>query len=152
MRYKKSKARSPWDDPTPRWRRALIPPEWFQLLLAVGPREWSRIVRNPEHPWRLRRHIHTDGEIRGRWRQWYGALTQAQRDRYFLGCPKLKRRELRTARIYRPDAFHPEQARIRRENAQMRAWSIVTGRDPVHSPWYQGRLERLGKRLSDEGI
>lgn len=148
-RYRKSKARSPWDPP-PKWRLMLVPPQKFRLLLALGPLAWWRAMRDPDHPCHLGNLIHTDGEARGRWRQWYMSLSQAQRSRYSFGCIRVKTPNKPPARIHRPDAFFPEQARIRRENAEMQAWARRTGKDPLFSPAYQERLRRAREALDKD--
>jgi len=101
------------------------------------------------HAYHLRSRIHDDARSRAAWKEWYVSLTQSQRNRYFFGLSRVKPPRHPPAHIIRPDIFHPEQARLRREQAQIRAWAICTGRDPIESPLFQARLQHVKQALRD---
>ncbi len=135
-------------EPIPRWRWWLVPPEWFRTILAFGPVEAIRIWRNADHPFWSRRRMHDCGEARAIYRNWWGSLKQSQRSRLLFGLPKGKWRQ--SARIIRPPQFHPEIARIKREQEAMREWSRRNpDRDPIECPIYQERIAQLRARIAE---
>ncbi len=134
-------------EPTPRWRWWLVPPKWFRTMLAFGPIESIRIWRNPDHPFWKRRRMHDCGEARAIYERWWGSLKQSQRSRLLFGLPSPKWRP--TARNIRPPQFHPEIARVKREQEAIREWSrLHPDRDPIECPIYQERIAQLRSRIA----
>ena len=135
-------------EPTPHWRLCLVPPEWFRTILAFGPIGAIQIWCDPGHPFWARRRMNDCGEARAVYRQWWMALAQSQRSRFFFGLPQAKWRP--TARVIRPPAFHPEIARAKREREAMAEWRrLHPDRDPIECPIYQARLALLRQRLAE---
>ena len=134
-------------EPIPAWRLWLVPPQWFRTVLAFGPVEAVRIWRNPEHPFWSRRRMNDCSEARATYRSWWVSLKQSQRSRFYFGLPRLMPRP--TARIIRPPQFHPEIARVKREQEAMREWSrLHPDRDPIECPLYQERIAQLRARIA----
>jgi hypothetical protein len=135
-------------EPTPRWRWLLVPPQWFRTILAFGAFESIRIWRNPDHPFWSRRRMNDCQDARAIYRRWWGSLKQSQRSRFLFGLPRPKWRP--TARIIWPPQFHPEIARINREQEAMREWGrLHPDRDPIECPIYQERVARLRARIGE---
>lgn len=133
-------------EPTPRWRWWLMPPEWSRTILAFGAIESFRIWRNPNHPYWTHRRMHDCQDARAIYRRWWASLKQSQRSRFLFGLPRPKWRE--TARIIRPPQFHPEIARVQREQEAIREWSrFHPDRDPIECPIYQERLALVRQRI-----
>jgi hypothetical protein len=135
-------------EPTPRWRWWFVPPQWFRTILAFGPIESIRIWRNPDHPFWTRRRRHECHHARAIYARWWSSLKQSQRSRLLFGLPRPKWRP--TARIIWPPEFHPEIARIKREQEMIREWSqLHPDGDPIECPTYQERLARVRERIAD---
>jgi hypothetical protein len=128
-----------------------VPPKWFRTILAFGPIESIRIWRKPDHPFWTRRRMHDCGHAREIYAGWWGSLKQSQRSRFLFGLPRGKWRP--SARIIRPPEFHPEIARVKREQESIREWSrLHPDRDPIECPIYQERLARVRARLANSPL
>lgn len=136
------------DDGIPAWRHIFVLPHWARVILAIGPLSASRAFLDPKHAVRRKRLIHDCIEARAAWVNWMKSLSQQQRDRYFWSLPRVKWTPPRiSARIIRPLEFHPELARRKREDEQIKAWALLTGRDPVQCPIFLERVRRVQRRL-----
>jgi hypothetical protein len=130
----------------PRWRLLLCPPFWLQLTLAVGPFQAVRMGLDRNHPIHSRRAIQKCRRARAAYQGWLKKLGTRARHRLYWGLPTERWRP--SAQIVRPLKFHPELARVKREQDEMREWSLRTGRDPLESPIFQARLRKVKRLLA----